>query len=92
METMGCKEGRCKKTLNPQVIFIVMPSLEAWPTKAKDPPCPYKVRLNLGFIHFLRMQNFPKNISYPLIRTRMCPYQGVKYVSFAENFAYVLKE
>ena len=30
------------------------------------------------------------NISYPLIRTRMCAYQGVRNVSFPENFAYVL--
>ena len=30
------------------------------------------------------------NISYPLIRTRTCAYQGVRNVSFSENFAYVL--
>ena len=30
------------------------------------------------------------NISKPLIRTRMCAYQGVRNVSFSENFAYVL--
>ena len=30
------------------------------------------------------------NISYPLIRTRTCAYQGVKNVSFSENFANVL--
>ena len=27
------------------------------------------------------------NISYPLIRTRMCAYQGVRNVHFSENFA-----
>ena len=27
------------------------------------------------------------NISYPLIRTCMCAYQGVRNVSFSENFA-----
>ena len=32
------------------------------------------------------------DISYPLIRTRTCPYQGVRNVSFSENFAYVLNE
>ena len=31
-----------------------------------------------------------KNISYPLIRTRMCAYQGVRNVSFSEIFVYVL--
>ena len=30
------------------------------------------------------------NISYPLIRTRSCAYQGLRNVSFSENFAYVL--
>ena len=30
------------------------------------------------------------NISYPLICTRTYAYQGVKNVSFSENFAYVL--
>ena len=30
--------------------------------------------------------NFPKNdISYPLIRTRTCAYQGVRNVCFSEN-------
>ena len=39
------------------------------------------------------MQNFPKtNISYPLICTCTCAYQGVKNNSFSENFAYVLNE
>ena len=32
------------------------------------------------------------NISYPLIRTRTCAYQGVKNVSFSGNLAYVLNE
>ena len=27
------------------------------------------------------------NISYPLIRTRMCAYQGVRNVRFSENLA-----
>ena len=30
------------------------------------------------------------SISYPLIRTCTCAYQGVKNVSFSESFAYVL--
>ena len=30
------------------------------------------------------------NVSNPLIRTRTCAYQGVRNVSFSENFAYVL--
>ena len=29
------------------------------------------------------------NISYPLVRTRTCVYQGIRNVSFSENFAYV---
>ena len=30
------------------------------------------------------------NISNPLIRTHTCAYQGVRNVTFSENFAYVL--
>ena len=30
------------------------------------------------------------NISYPLIRTHPCAYQGVRNVSFSKNFVYVL--
>ena len=30
------------------------------------------------------------NISNPLIRIRTCAYEGVRNVSFSENFAYVL--
>ena len=34
---------------------------------------------------------FPKiNISYSLIRTRTCKYQGLTNIIFSENFAYVL--
>ena len=35
---MGCDAGRC--------ILIVIPSLEGWPTKAKEAP-PHEVRLAL---------------------------------------------
>ena len=37
----------------------------------------------LGLIHLVRAQNFSKtNISYSLIRTRACAYQGIKNISF----------
>ena len=41
-----------------------------------------------GIIHLVRSQNFQKknNISYPLIRTRTCVNQGVRNVSFSEDF------
>ena len=43
----------------------------------------------MGVIHFVHMQNFPKaNISYFLMRTHTCVYQGVRNVSFLETFAY----
>ena len=44
-----------------------------------------------GFIHLVLTQNFPKNWHFlPPIRTRTCAYQGIRNVSFSENFAYVL--
>ena len=41
---MGCKAGQYK-TSTPEGIFIVTPSLEGWPTKAKEAPSPHEVRL-----------------------------------------------
>ena len=44
---MGCQAGRCNKTPTPYGIFIVIPSLKGWPTKAKEASHPYEVRLTL---------------------------------------------
>ena len=42
---MGCEAGRCK-TSTPLGILIVIPSLEGWPTKAKEAPSPHEVRMS----------------------------------------------
>ena len=44
---MGCEAGQCNKTSTPQGIFIVIPSLEGWPTKAKEALSAHEVRLTL---------------------------------------------
>ena len=44
---MGCEAGRYK-TSTPKDIFIVRPSLEGWPAKAKEAPSPHEVRLALA--------------------------------------------
>ena len=44
---MGCETGGCNKTSTLKCIFTVMPSLEGWPTKAKEAPSSHEVRLNL---------------------------------------------
>ena len=52
-------------------------------------------RLFLLWDHsFSTYKNFFRktNISYPLMRRRTCAYQGVRNVSFSENFAYALNE
>ena len=42
----------------------------------------------LGIIHLVRTKIFRKsNVSYPLIRTQTYAYQGVRNVSFSQNFA-----
>ena len=47
----------------------------------------------LGINHLLRTQIVEKsNIFYTLIRTRRYAYQGVRNVSFSENFAFVLND
>ena len=51
---------------------------------------PSKRTVGQGTIYLESTQNFPKNISYPLIRTRSCAYYGVKNVSFSDNFAYAI--
>ena len=43
---MGCKASQCNKTSTPEGIFIVIPSLEGWPTKAREAPL-CEVRLTL---------------------------------------------
>ena len=48
---------------------------------------------NMKINHLVCTKFFQKtNISYLLIRTRTCAYQGVKNVSFLEKFSYVLNE
>ena len=44
-----------------------------------------------SFIMFTKFTE-KNNISFPVICTRMCAYQGVRNVSFSENFASVLNE
>ena len=44
-----------------------------------------------SFIKYVRKIFRKTNISKPLIRTNTFAYQGVRDVSFSENFAYVLK-
>ena len=41
---MGCEDGQCK-TSSPEGIFIVTPSLEGWPTNAKEARSSHEVRL-----------------------------------------------
>ena len=44
---MGCKIGKCNKTSTPENTFIMTPSLEGWPTKAKEELSHYEVILAL---------------------------------------------
>ena len=54
----------------------------------KSDCCEY---IQQGFIHLVSTQNFPKNSHFlPLWYARTCAYQGVRNVSFSENFAYIL--
>ena len=41
---MGCKAGQCNNTSTPQGIFILIPSLEGWATKAEEAPSPHEAR------------------------------------------------
>ena len=43
-----------------------------------------------SFIKYVRKIFQKTNISNPLIRIRTCAYQGVRNISFSEDFAYVL--
>ena len=42
---MGCKAGYCNKTSNLQGIFILRPSVEGWPSKAKEATSTHEVKL-----------------------------------------------
>ena len=37
---MGCEAGQCNKTYTLKGIFIAIPPLEGWSTKAKEAPSP----------------------------------------------------
>ena len=43
-----------------------------------------------SFIYYVRKNFWKTNIPYPLFRTRLCAYQGVRNVSFSENSANVI--
>ena len=45
-----------------------------------------------SFIQHVRKIFRKTIISYPLICTRVCAYQGVRYVSFSENIAHILNK
>ena len=45
-----------------------------------------------SLIYYVRKIFRKTNISYTLIRTHLCAYQGVRNVSFSENFANVINE
>ena len=45
-----------------------------------------------SFIQYVSKIFRESNISYPMIGTRTCAYQGVRNISFPENFAYVLNQ
>ena len=47
-----------------------------------------------GVIHLVRIRKISQNtkISYPLMRTRIYAYMGVRNFSFLENFAYALSK
>ena len=53
-----------------------------------------RVRASLWDHSFSTFAKFSQrtNISYPLLRTRTCANQGLRNVSFSENFANVLNE
>ena len=56
-----------------------------YPFKAYN--CTRTTPLDKETIYLVRAQNFPKNyISYPLLRTRKCGYQGVRNVKLFGKF------
>ena len=55
--------------------------------------CHFLRKLLLGsFIQYVRKIFRKTSISYPLIRTYTCVYQGVRNVSFSEDFVNILNE
>ena len=45
---MGCKAGLCYKPSTQYGNFIVIPSLEGWPTKSKEATSSHEARLTLN--------------------------------------------
>ena len=73
------------------IIRITKTSFTALACKVRSRPCMKGLGINYGSsIKFVREIFRKTNISNPLILTSTCAYQGVRKVSFSENFAYVL--
>ena len=53
---------------------------------------PSRLTTKGSFIYYVLKFFRKTNISYSLIRTRSCAYQGVRNISFSKNFAYVLNK
>ena len=58
--------------------------------RTKSKLCQHSLSGSGSFIQYARKISRKTNISYPLIRTRRCAYQGARNVSLSESFAYVL--
>ena len=74
---MGCEAGWCK-TSTLWGIFIVTPSLEGWPTKAKEAPSPHEVRLasldtNPFSAFFATSTNYASNFFIVSSNAEHCP-------------------
>ena len=91
--------------LNQKTIVVCFESFEEeipfWFLQLTSGQCslsisPENIRKAIGLLMYSKRNHvFSKffwkaNISYPLIRTRTCTYQGVRNVSFSQNFAYLL--
>ena len=53
---------------------------------------PFSPKVTLGIIHLGHYKIFRKTISYPLIRTCMFAFQGVRNVSLSEDFVNVIND
>ena len=75
-------------TPNTDTFYAVSASALTFRGIFKNLPKIYVANFLRKKFHLICTQSFPKtNIFYPLIRTRTCPYQGIRNVSFSENFA-----
>ena len=87
--TCYCSNNRCSIRGNHCKHFIFTETISSQSTKQGQFDNYFDVIFDKeSFIQYVRKISRKTNVSYPLIQTCKCAYQGVRNVNFSETFTY----